>query len=291
MRKPRVGLHHNRAAGPREHALDERSHVGGSKRAVDAHHVSAQRAEGNGSHLRRGAQEGAAVLVEGHGDKYRKVRVLLCRQQGRLGLGDVGHGLDDEQVGASSVGGANLLGKQLVGFIERKRAHGFEQCAGGANVCRNVASARCAGAGDGSGEDLFDGGCISQLRAVCAKGVGGHNLRARLDVGGVYLGDLGGVGEAEQFGNLACGKAACLQLRAHGAVEQEEICACKDAREVFVARARRACCLMAKGSGGRLRWVIHGRSFRLCGWSRTQQVSIWNRTTRAPAGAWGVFLR
>ena len=44
------------------------------------------------------------------------------------------------------------------------------------------------------------------------------------------LGDLAGVGKAQKLRQLAGGKAARLQLRAHGAVEHKEVLSVEDAR-------------------------------------------------------------
>lgn len=54
------------------------------------------------------------------------------------------------------------------------------------------------------------------------------------------LGDLAGVGKAQKLRQLAGGKAARLQLRSHGSIEEQELLATQHGREVLVAHATRA---------------------------------------------------
>ncbi len=196
-RQARVCLDHHGALCPGNHALYQRQEVVGAQRAVDAHGVGAHRREGHRGHLGRGAQEGAAVLGKGHGHKDGQVGVLLHGEKCGLGLGQVGHGLDDKEVGARRGGRLGLLGKEVVGVVEGQGAHGLQELAGGADVCGHVAGARLARAGDGGLEDLLDRGGVAQLVAVGAKGVGGGDVCAGGHVGGVDVGDLCGVGEAQ----------------------------------------------------------------------------------------------
>ena len=52
------------------------------------------------------------------------------------------------------------------------------------------------------------------------------------------LGDLAGVGKAQKLRQLAGGKAARLQLRAHGAVEHKEVLSVEDALQIVVGHAQ-----------------------------------------------------
>ena len=65
-------------------------------------------------YLKNGAAgKGAEVRLKGHGADHRLVGIFLCRQQCRLGLVQVGHGLNDDEVGILS--GENLF---LENFVE-----------------------------------------------------------------------------------------------------------------------------------------------------------------------------
>ena len=237
-RKAGVGLDHDGALGPRQHALDERNEVVGAERAVDAHGVGAHRAQGDGRDLGRGAEEGAAVLGERHRDEDGQVGVLDDGKKRRLGLREVGHGLDDEEVGARGGRGPRLLGKERVRLVEGKGPHGLEKLARRADVGGDVACPRGAGARDGGVEDLLHRRGVAELVAVRAEGVRGNDVRAGGDIGGVHLGDLAGVGEAQKLRQLAGGKAARLQLRAHGAVEDEEVLSVENTLQIVVGHAQ-----------------------------------------------------
>ena len=287
VRQARVGLRHHRAAGPRHHALDQRGHVGGAERAVDAHHVGAEGGERCGGHLGRGPQEGAPVLVEGHRDKDGQVGVLLGGEQRGLRLGEVGHRLDDEEVGPGRIGRAHLLGKELVGIVEGERAHGLQERTGRSDVGCHVACARCAGTTDGRGKDFVNRRGLAELGAVGTKGVGGDHLGACRHVRGVDLGDLLRVGQAQELGDLSCRQATSLQLRAHGTVKQQEVLARKHAREMLVTHAGRAQRLVAKGRDGCDGDAIHGRSFPFGGWCRSRPARRSSTMTRAQAAGWG----
>ena len=138
-RKPGVGLDNDGALGPRQHALDERHEVVRAERAVDAHGVGAHRAQGHGSDLGRGAEEGAAVLGERHRDEDRQVRVLDDGKKRRLGLREVGHGLDNKEVGARGGRGPRLLGEERVRLVKGKGPHRLEELPRRADVGGDVA--------------------------------------------------------------------------------------------------------------------------------------------------------
>ena len=280
VRQARVGLHHDGAARPRQHALGEGRHVLGTERAVDAHGVGAERRERDGGDLGRGAQEGPSVLVEGHGHEGGQVGVLEAGEKRRARLGEVGHRLDDEEVGTCGVRGADLLGKELVGVIKGKGAHWLEELPRRAEVRRHVARARGLRAGDGRREDLLDRGLPSELGAARAEGVGGHDLGASGDVGRMDPCDQVGIGEGEQLGGVARLEAERLELRAHGPVQKQELLPAEGGGKVVVLDAKRP---RGKTPLGK-RDVIHGRSFRWREWCRSRDrcsPSSWGATSGA----------
>ena len=222
-RQAGVCLRHHRAARPGEHPLHERRHVGRPERAVDAHGCRAERGERERRHLGRGAEEGPAVLLEGHRDEGGQARVLAHGQQRRLCLGEVCHGLDHEEVGTGGLGRADLPGKEIVGVLKGERAHRREQLAGRTDVGGNVARPRGPGAGDRGAEDLLHRGRVAQLVRVGPEGVGCHHVRAGGHVRRVDLGDLVGVSEAQQLRQLPGGEPARLKLRSHGTVKEQKL--------------------------------------------------------------------
>ena len=278
-RQARVGLDHHGALGPGNHALYQRQEVVGAQRAVDAHGIGAHRREGDRGHLGRGAQEGAAVLGKGHGHKDGQIGVLLHGEKGGLGLGQVCHGLDDKEIGAGRGCRARLAGKELVGVVEGQGTHGLQELAGGANVGGHVANARLACAGNSGLEDLFDRGGVAEFLGIGAKGVSGGDVCAGGHVGGVDVGNLCRVGEAQKLGKLAGGQAALLQLGAHAAVEDQKLLAVQNALQVVVLHAQLASgqALFGPGAAEFLLAVLsHVVPLDCMGWRRTRpRLVIW----------------
>ena len=118
----RIGLHHNGFVGNGEHTRGESSELGRSLAAVDAQNVGADGIERDGGNLGTRAQEGAAVLLKGHGGKDGQVGVFAAGEDGRLDLGKVGHGFDNKEVHTRIDAGAHFLGKEVIGFVKAEGA-------------------------------------------------------------------------------------------------------------------------------------------------------------------------
>ena len=217
----RVCLHHDGLIGDGEHARGESSEFGRALAAVDTQDIGADSVERDGGDFGARAQEGAAVFLKSHGGKDRQVGVLAAGEDGRLDLGQVGHGLDNKEVDARSDTGAYLLGKEVVGLVKAEGAQGTQQGADGADVAGDVAGAGLAGAGDGRGKDICHGGGAVELVGVRAKGVGGDYVTAGLDVLTLDIGNDLGLLKVEQFGQGARLHAGSLQHGAHAAVKQQ----------------------------------------------------------------------
>ena len=240
VRQTGVGLRHHGTGCPREHPLDERRHGRRAKAAVDSHDIRTQGGERDRSGLGRGAQERAAVLPKGHGHKRRQVGVLAHGEKRRLGLGQVGHGLDHKEVRSGGIGSTHLLGKEVICVVKGKRAHGLEKLARGTKVRCHIAGTGIARTGHRRREDLAHARSATKLGRIGAKGVGGHDLGSGSDVGSVHLADLVGVGQAEQLRQLSGRKPTGLQLRAHGTVKEQELLSTQNGSEVLVTHAARA---------------------------------------------------
>ncbi len=122
MGESRIGLHHNGFVGNGEHTCGESSELGRSLAAVDAQNVGADGIERDGGNLGTCAQEGAAVLLKGHGGKDGQVGVFAAGEDGRLDLGQVGHGFDNKEVHTRGDAGAHFLGKEVIGLVEAEGA-------------------------------------------------------------------------------------------------------------------------------------------------------------------------
>ena len=234
----RIGLHHNGLVGDGEHARGESSELGRALAAVDAQDVGADGVKGDGGDLGARAQEGAAVFLKGHGGKDGQVRILAAGEDCRLDLGKIGHSLDNKEVHTRSDAGAHLLGKKVVGLVKAEGAQGAQQGADGADVAGDVAGAGHAGAGDGRGKDVCNGGGAVELVGVGTKGVGGDHVTAGVDVLTLNIGDDLGLLKVEQLGQGSGFHAGRLQHGAHAAVEQQVSRALDGGAQTIVLNAK-----------------------------------------------------
>ena len=233
-----IGLHHNGLVGDGEHTRGESSEFGRSLAAVDAQNVGADGVERDGGHLGACAQEGATVFLKGHGGKDGQVGVFAAGEDGRLDLGQVGHGLDNKEVHTRGDASAHLLGKEVVGLVEAEGAQGAKQRTDGADVAGDVMGTGRAGAGDGRGKDVCHGGGAVELVGVGTKGVGGDHVAAGLDVLTLDVGDDLGLLKVEQLGQGAGLHAGRLQHGTHAAVEQQVSRALDGGAQTIVLNAK-----------------------------------------------------
>ena len=215
-----VGLDHDGQMGMAEKLLQHRPQFPGTGGAVDADHIHPQAGQCHRSSGGVHTQESAPVRPEGHGNKNRQACPLLCRQQGGFGLQEVADGLDEDQVRPGGGPSVHDLSEHSVGFIEGQFSEGLQQGTQGAYVQGDV-SVRAGGpAGDGDGGGDIGGGVLPQLPAAGAEGVGGENVRARRDIGGVDgLYRLWG-GEVHCLRRRPRWEACLLEHGAHSAVEK-----------------------------------------------------------------------
>ncbi len=166
--------------------------------------------------------KGAPVLLKGHGHEHGQSGIFLHRQQGGLGLVQVGHGFNGYQVRPGPLPGQSHLSKEVIGPLEGQSAQRLQQLPQGPQVQGNLDPRSCGGLlgdGNGGGHHLLHGvPRPRQLEGVGSKGVGAENLRARLDVFLKNAPQLAGVGEIQQLRLAPGGQAPLLQNGAHGSV-------------------------------------------------------------------------
>ena len=115
---------------------------------------------------------------------------------GRPGLTEVAHRLDEDEVRPTGGQPSNLLGEQGGGLLERQRAEGVEQLAGGPDV-----------AGDQRAVPVSDPACDGGSGAVDLLGPTGQAVCGQP-----------GLGRAERVGREdagACGRVVSVEVR-HG---------------------------------------------------------------------------
>ena len=98
--------------------------------------------------------------------KNGKIRVLDGGEDGSLGLAQVGHGLDDDEVAARRIRGTHLLGEQIVGVVEGEGTEGSYQLPCRPDVACDVASPRIAGDAGSRRVNLLDARLARKLLRI-----------------------------------------------------------------------------------------------------------------------------
>ena len=195
-----------------------------SQRAVDAQTVGPHTADTGGEGLHTAAGKGAAPFFKAHGDQHRQTAVFLGSQQSGPGFGQVGHGLDDDEVGL--VGsrfddGGELLHRLLKGqsarrlqqFSQRAYVQRHQRPEGGGGLPGDIQRRRHQ-LGRGIAGSL-------QFVGAGAEGVGVDHPGSGFQIGGVDPAQQLRLGDGQQLGAFPRLKAHGLQHGAHAAVQQD----------------------------------------------------------------------
>jgi len=232
-RKSGIGLAGERQPGLVPHRLENLERHLRTDPAIDPDDVDAGTLE-RLHHLARFLRaEGEAIFGEGHLGDDRQVGRFLRRADRREQLGEIGEGLQHEEIGAAFEQGRDLFleGGRRLG--DRNAADGLELLADGPD--RPGEEDRLAG-------DLarlarqfhrpevdvahapFEA-VAGELDPVGAEGIGLDQLRASRNVRSVNFLDDFGLGEVEFVEGSLEADAAGVELGAHGAVAQERAAA------------------------------------------------------------------
>lgn len=224
--KPRIGLGDDGQAGVPAQLTQQRQQLVRSQRAVQADGVGSEalqrtRHRGDGT-----AGEGPPSLVKGHRDKDRQIGLLLHGQQGGLGLIEVGHRLDRDQIGPRRRAAARHFPKQRIGLLKTEASHGFQQLSQRPHVQGDPgrrSSNGLLGQGHPRRDDLLYAVTgVSQLTAVCPEGIGVDHLAARQGVFPADRSDPFRRAPVEQLRLAAGGQPLLLEHGAHSAVQQKD---------------------------------------------------------------------
>ena len=204
---------------------------GRAERAVDADRVRPETDRRDAEALDRAAGEGAAAGLKTHRGEHRQRAVFLGGEQCGLELIEVGHRLDDDEVGPGRSTCPHNGGKPGNGFLKPERAGRGEQLAQRADIKRDQRAGLGrgrSGAGDRGGDRLGHRVAgIGELVLVGAEGVGQQDVSAGAGVVPVDGGQGFGHCEGRKLGQRAGRKAPLLQLGAHAAVQQYKMAAVK----------------------------------------------------------------
>ena len=219
-RQPRVGAQHDGQGSDLVQLRQQLQHFRRAQAAVQAQGVHPQPLQQGhqGGDVPAGEQH--ALFVQGQGDHHGEIRVFLGRQDGRLGLEQVGQGFDEDQVGLIPAR-LHHAGEGAVGAFKIQVAEGTHQPSGRAHVQgypgRPLPTVHRL-AGDGQPR-LHQLGGVFPLEGMGAKGVGADYLAARRQVIPVNGQHLLGMGQVPALRGLAGAQPPGHQLGAHGAVE------------------------------------------------------------------------
>ena len=201
----------------------ERCQLRRPQRAVEPHGRGAERRQRRGGDGRRRAEEGPAVLAEGHGGEHRQRRAFHRSEHGSLGFQQVGHGFHDDEIAARRLGGAGLFGEDIEGLVEGEGAQRLEQRAGRPDVAGHQRRSGRPRVGRSRRVHLGHRGIgARELQAVGAEGVGGDAVGASFHVLTLDGYDGLGVREVQQIRHRVDGmETGRLDESAHAAIEQQ----------------------------------------------------------------------
>ena len=194
-----------------------------AKGAVHTDSVNAQTLQHSGHALRGNSGEGAHILLKGHGDHNGLIGVLLCSKNSGLDLIQIGHCLDNDQVGILSSQDEFLEG--VVGLLEFKGSGGLKELAYGTHIKGNEGFSANSPASvlHTGGDYLLNGMARSgQFIAVCAEGVCVNDVSAAFSVLTVNIHYSLGISEVEELRNVLGLDTGSLEHSSHASVQENE---------------------------------------------------------------------
>ena len=229
LRQSGVGLQQHRHGGVSQIFLHHRGQSLGPQGAVDA--------DGIGSHALQhghhgggvGARHQLAVGAVGVGDEHRQRGVLLCRQQGGLGLVAVGHSLNEDQVGSIFYTQTDGFGEDFHGILKVQIAVGGQHFPRGANVqChpflrrRGTLSRGSPGIFQRRADNLLQFR-IGKLQTVGSEGVGVHHMGSGVKILLMDLGNHLRVGEIPSLRQFPGLHSPGEEQRTHAPVQKQQV--------------------------------------------------------------------
>ena len=231
--QPGIGLDKDRQIR-RHHPAEptgKRQDLGRAQRAVDADGRRPQPGRCHAETFHRAAGKGAAPAFEAHRGHHRQVAVFPGRQNGRLQLIEIGHGLKADQIRPGRRAGPHDLRKAPVGFLKGEGPGRDEQFPQGPHIQRHQgagAPGTPSGAGHRSRHGLLHRVPGSgHLALVDAEGVGHQQISAGAGIVPVDGFQRIRHRKSRQLRFLARLQAAKLQLGPHTAVQDDEFFAGK----------------------------------------------------------------
>ena len=223
--KPGVGLGHQGQRGPAGQLLQQRRKLPGPQRAVDTDGVGPQALQGQGHRGKIAAQEGAPVVLKGHGTDHWETGIFLYSQKGGLDLIEVGHGLQQHQVGAGLGAGPDHLSEAVVGIVKAQGAGRLQKLAQRADVQSHQGAVSYGLPGQthiGGDDCLRRAAGARQLKGAGPKGIGSGDLSSGGQIRPVDFQQPVRMLQAGQLGGHAHRQSLALEHGAHGSVQTDK---------------------------------------------------------------------
>ena len=228
-RQAGIGLHKEGkrgAGGQGAHVVHQRRRLVSAVEAYRRHAKPLQHGHRSGN---VGSGKQPAPLVKGEADKQRQLSArrferLLCAQHAGFYLCQIRHGFDQKQIRPLFDGSDKAVLKQPDGILEEQIPIRSQKASGRPHIRGDITA---PGTRDGlSGDTHTRAHAGSRIRAQmsggCAKGVGGHDIAAGLQVAPVDIENAVRMGQVPRFGPLSAGQTHALQQRTHAAVEVQQ---------------------------------------------------------------------
>ena len=133
-RKTRVRIDNHGQVRAFAKATDDRQHLAGPQRAVDAERVDAKTLQHGDDRFYRSAGQELPVRVVGRCHKDRQIAVFLCGKNGGLRLIGVIHCFDQNKIGSARRADADDFAEKADSAVEGKISERLQQLSAGADI-------------------------------------------------------------------------------------------------------------------------------------------------------------
>ena len=165
------------------------------------------------------------ILLKGHSGQNGQIGVLLCRENGGFHIIKIGKSLKHYQIGPCILPCGDHFPVQLIGFVKFQRAQRLQQLSDWSDVQSHQCICPLSGRfchPDRLLNDLPDTVAgAGQFVAVGLKGVGVDQIAACGNIAAVDVSHHLRRCKTQDFRALPQLEAGCLQLCAHGAVQDQ----------------------------------------------------------------------
>ena len=225
-RQSRIGIDQQRYGDDFTEPLCDFCHLSWTQGTVESEAVDAK-----AFHHHRGAFTAASgkklpAFIKGHGQKDRKITVLLGRKHRGLGFQGIVHGFDHHKIGSGLRPGPYHFRKCLHRIFKGEISHRLQQLSARPDIQCHIGILFSSGklsclccVGYRGEDDFFD--LIVEMKARGAEGIGVYDMASGLIIGTVQCDDFFGMGKIPEIRVFPGFQASCLQDRSAAAVKKQ----------------------------------------------------------------------